>query len=612
MVMKVIEMRRIIVLALGSLLAMVEGATAPAAIPLAPSTVAANSSLSLVLKPHSSNGAVDYVDVTMVIEHPNVAAGSTLLRMPLVVASIPTARYDGDAIQARDSSGALSLTQKDAPPTSFLSNRDWIPSRATTGDVTLRYRAPPRIITAATRTGPLFDLREEAGGLHGAGWTFLAVPINSEPYRIQLHWDLADMPAGSRGIWSFGEGDVTKVAPAEQLVSSFYFAGPVKSYPIQPTGRFAMYWLSDPPFDVTAAAGMIQKLFDYMSDFFHDDGGSYRVFMRKTQSNGGGTALTRSFMFGYAESKPPTAESLEGLIAHEMVHNWPLLSGDHADTSWYSEGAAEYYSVVLSFRAGLSTPDEFLKRANERASGYYLNPLQGLTNRGADSIYWKDSRAGHVPYGRGFMYLAAVDAEIRAKTKNKRSLDNIVLTLLERTRAAEADTLRGNGAPMTARSGQSEGIGKSKGGAPGVADWQELVGKELGPRGVRGYENMIAGVPIAVPANTFAPCFRPVRVALGRPLEPGFDVSSLSGPKRVIKGLVAGSAAAQAGLLEGDEVIEAPDLGDPTFKDADKLLVIKVRRAEEEHTVSFVPQGKPVMGYLWERNPRVSDADCKA
>ena len=545
--------------------------------------------------------AVDYVDVTMVIEHPNVAAGSTLLRMPLVVASIPTARYDGDAIQAQDSSGALPLTQKDAPPTSFLSNRDWIPSRATTGDVTLRYRAPPRVITAATRTGPLFDLREEAGGLHGAGWTFLAVPINSEPYRIQLHWDLADMPAGSRGIWSFGEGDVTKVAPAEQLVSSFYFAGPVKSYPVQPTGRFAMYWLSDPPFDVTAAAEMIQKLFGYMSDSFHDDGGSYRVFMRKTQSNGGGTALTRSFMFGYAESKPPTAESLEGLIAHEMVHNWPALSGDHADTSWYAEGAAEYYSVLLSYRAGLSTPDEFLKRANERASGYYLNPLQGLTNRGADSIYWKDSRAGHVPYGRGFMYLAAVDAEIRAKTRNKRSLDNIVLTLLERTRAAESDTNLGNAAPEA----------KGKVGAPGVVDWQELVGKELGPRGVRGYENMVAGVPIAVPANTFAPCFRPVRVALGRPLEPGFDVSSLSGPKRVIKGLVAGSAAAQAGLLEGDEVVEAPDLGDPTFKDADKPLVIKVRRAGEEHTISFVPQGKPVMGYQWQRNPRVSDADCK-
>ena len=548
-------------------------------------------SLNVTLKPHTDGGKVDYVDVTMVIEHPNIAAGATLLRMPLVVASIPTARYDGDAIHAQDGSGALPLTQKDAPPTSFLSNRDWLPSRATVGDVTLHYRAPPRVVTAATRTGPLFDLREEAGGVHGSGWTFLAIPINSEPYRLKLHWDMGAMPAGSRGIWSFGEGDVTKVAPADQLTSSFYFAGPVKSYPAQPTGRFAMYWLSEPPFDVVAAAGMIQKLFDYMSGFFHDDGGSYRVFMRKTLANGGGTALTRSFMFGYSESKPPTAESLEGLIAHEMVHNWPTLSGDHADTSWYTEGSAEYYSVVLSHRAGLSTPAEFLKRINEHASGYYLNPLQNLSNRAADAIYWKDSRAGHVPYGRGFMYLAAVDAQIRARTHNKRSLDDIVLKILERTRAAEVSG------------------GKSK--APSVADWQELIVKELGSRGVRGYENMVAGMPIVPPANTFGPCFRPVRMPVGRPLDPGFDISSLSGPKRLIKGLVAGSPAALAGLLDGDEVIAAPDLGDPTFKDTDKPLVMKVRRAGQELSVSFVPAGKPVMGYQWKRNERVSDADCK-
>ena len=200
-----------------------------------------------------------------------------------------------------------------------------------------------------------------------------------------------------------------------------------------------------------------------------------------------------------------------------------------------------------------------------------MNPLQSLTNRAADAIYWKDSRAGHVPYGRGFMYLAAVDAEIRAHTHNKRSLDDIVLKLLERTRAAEASG------------------GKEQG--PTVADWQQLIGKELGSRGVRGYENM---------------------VAVGRPLDPGFDISSLSGPKRVIKGLVAGSPAALAGLLDGDEVIAAPDLGDPTLKDADKPLVMNVRRAGQEFSISFVPAGKPVMGYQWKRNKSVSDSDCKA
>jgi predicted metalloprotease with PDZ domain len=270
------------------------------------------------------------------------------------------------------------------------------------------------------------------------------------------------------------------------------------------------------------------------------------------------------------------------------VHNWPELAGDHADTSWYTEGTAEYYSVVLSYRAGLITPEEFLRRVNEHAAGYYLNPLQGLTNRGADAIYWKDSRAGHVPYGRGFMYLAAVDARIRARSGHKRSLDDVVLKLLERTRAA----------------------GRGAGEAPTVADWEALIGKELGARGVKDYEDMEAGKTLIPPPGAFGPCFRPVKANLGRPLEPGFDVASLSGSKRLIKGLVAGSPAALAGLQEGDEVLDAPDLGDPTFKDADKPLVMKIRRAGVESSVSFIPAGKLVSGYQWQRNARTSAADC--
>ena len=41
----------------------------------------------------------------------------------------------------------------------------------------LAYRAVPRAVDEHTRNGPLFDLREEAGGLNGAGFTFLAPPV---------------------------------------------------------------------------------------------------------------------------------------------------------------------------------------------------------------------------------------------------------------------------------------------------------------------------------------------------------------------------------------------------------------------------------------------------
>lgn len=549
----------------------------------APVPAAPPPTLSLILRPHQTAGKVDYVDVRMTIANPTVVAGATLVHMPLVVASIPTQRYDGDAVQASDASGALPLTISDEPSTPFLSYRDWHVSRATSGDVTLIYRAVPRAVDEHTRNGPLFDLREEAGGLDGAGFTFIAPPVAKAPYAIHLHWDMSDMPAGSRGIWSFGEGDVSVVKPAEELATTFYYAGPVKSSPQDPSDRFHMYWLSEPPFDAPGAARMIDKLFDYVSAFFHDDGESYRVFIRRNPyPTGGGTALTRSFLFAYGTSKKLRADGLEGLIAHEMVHNWPTMEGDHSDTSWYTEGTAEYYSVLLSFRAGLSSPDEFLKRVNDRADGYYNNPLQRLSNHESEKIYWQDARAGHVPYGRGFMYLAGVDAAIRAKSHGTRSLDDIVLPFVARTQ---------NGGTVT------------------VDDWKNAVAAELGPQARMAYDDMTSGELLTPPPNTFAPCFR--RVAVQEyPQELGFDVLAYMGKPRVIKGLQAGSAAEHAGLQNGDTVIEGPDVSDPSFT-YDTPVTLKIDRNGQEMTFTFKAEGHAVTGYRWVRNPHVSDAACK-
>jgi len=552
---------------------LVSADTAPAA--------GAPPSLDLLLKPHQAGGKVDYVDIVMTIAHPGVAAGQTLVHMPLVVASIPTQRYDGDAIHAHDASGDLPLTLKEEPTTPFLSYRDWLAGRATSGDVTLTYRAVPRVVNEHTRNGPLFDLREEAGGLDGAGFTFVAPPVAEGPYTLHVHWDMAGMPAGSRGIWSLGEGDVTIVRPAEILAETFYYAGPVKSYPPGGIDRFGVYWLSNPPFDAAKAAKTIDKLFAYVSNFFHDEGQPYRVFVRKNPyPHGGGTALARSFLFGYG-NKEEKSLSFEELISHEMVHNWPTMSGDHSDTSWYTEGTAEYYSILLSYRAGLISLDEFVKRINDRADGYYKNPLQALSNHEAEKIYWKDARAGHVPYGRGWVYLGIVDAEIRAASQGKHNLDNVVLALLDRGRHGQSVT---------------------------VDDWQNLVAAEIGPKARSEYADMIAGKILVPTADSFGPCLRPVAVAESQE-DLGFDPVVYMAAPRTIKNLEPGSAADLAGLREGDTVVEGTDVSDPSFR-YDAPVTITVTRAGKAMTFKFLPRGKTVIGYHWVRNPGVPETQC--
>ncbi|HEY5755436.1 MAG TPA: hypothetical protein VIU34_06410, partial [Steroidobacter sp.] len=140
--------------------------------------------LKLELKPHATDGTFDYVDGHMTLESPKLAANATLVKMPVIVVSIPTARYDGDALKARDDAGDLALTIKDESPTPTSTDRRWLASRATAGDVVITFRAPPRVITPTTRNGPLFDVRANGGGMTAAGITFIPIPDTSFPYRV--------------------------------------------------------------------------------------------------------------------------------------------------------------------------------------------------------------------------------------------------------------------------------------------------------------------------------------------------------------------------------------------------------------------------------------------
>src|SRR5699024_4038051 len=137
----------------------------------------------------------------------------------------------------------------------------------------------------------------------------------------------------------------------------------------------------------------------------------------------GGTALPGSFAFGFSATEETDADELRSLLAHEMTHNWPHLDGPPADTSWYSEGMAEYYSHVIPLRSGLLSRERFAKQLSDRHLVYDTNPLRTLSNAEANEMAWLDPRAQRIPYGRGLAYLIATDAAIRAATNDKKSLD---------------------------------------------------------------------------------------------------------------------------------------------------------------------------------------------
>ena len=541
--------------------------------------------LDLTLQPHRSAGEVDFVDVTLKLAAPDARPGENFLRLPMVFASVETARYEAKDIQVADAQGPVPLIQKDDPvdPSNFMYFRRWQVGRPTSGDVTIRYKAPARAFRPKLGSGPPFDLRPEAGGVNGAGVSFLALPDTSKPYSLHLAWDLSAMPAGSRGAQSLGEGELRMTGPVDLLAHSYYMAGPMKSYPEPSSGPFAIYWLGTPPFDVQAVASWTEKARTAIATFFGEPDKPYRVFFRKNPYPGtGGAGLINSFMSGFYDDPPPTVDGMRHHLAHEIVHNWPgSLSGPNGVVSWYGEGLAEFYSATIPWRAGLITTEDFLSQINERAQSYYGNPVNTAPAEEIAAKFWTDTRVRKLPYDRGAFYMAMVDAQIRANSGGERRLDDLVKAMLARKAA----------------------------GRPYDTDaWLELVTAELGPKAKAEFAAMMAGKLLVPPSDAYGPCFRRENAEF-RQFELGFDSASLTAKPRIVSGLAAGSNAARAGLKDGDEVTE-PVVLDAVQGKPEATITLKVRRDGRDLEITYLPRGEALQGYRWGRVTSVPDSQC--
>ncbi len=384
----------------------------------------------ITLKPHMPSGKVESLDVTYVLDGCQHKCGEEICRAQLEAVSIPGC--PPVTMQITDAQGEVPLEISHSEPYPYKL-RHYTAQRDTEGTLTIAYTVVPRPLGSQDKCGPYFDMRAEEGGANTAGLSIL-VAMEGCKGDISLHWDTSDMPEGSCGVCSMGEGDVQYEGSLEQLRQSYFAFGRVQSLT---NGDFGFYWLAKPAFDVKAIADYAQKLFGKLSKFFRDDKTNYRIFMRKDPYNhSGGTALTRSYMFGWNDTETVTVEEKQNLLAHEMVHNWPHLN-DHpfGSTSWYSEGTAEYYCVMLPYRMGLVSAETTLREIQRRTDDYYTNPTRHMENMEAAKICWVDRRAQRLPYGRGFFLLGNTDVKIRKATGGKYGIDDVVLAIQEKDRA---------------------------------------------------------------------------------------------------------------------------------------------------------------------------------
>jgi membrane-associated protease RseP (regulator of RpoE activity) len=130
----------------------------------------------------------------------------------------------------------------------------------------------------------------------------------------------------------------------------------------------------------------------------------------------------------------------------------------------------------------------------------------------------------------------------------------------------------------------------------------------LGSRGVAQFRAMMSGALIVPPSDAFGRCFARTTVPLRR-YQLGFDSQVLMEPTRIVRGLVPDSAAARAGLRNGDRIVK-PVPQDAIQADQKATLTLLIERAGRTFPLTYLPRGATVAAYQWRRRVGVPERDC--
>jgi predicted metalloprotease with PDZ domain len=532
-----------------------------------------------------ADGQVDAVVVDEAIPMPATPADTTVLAMPHVSSNVPTIAASVGELEARDDQGALQLRYRDQGEGADR-QRQWYATRQVAGTLRFSYRAAMTQALAARGAAPPTELRSEERAFSGAGVTFLLHPPAGK-HDIALHWDLDALGPQARALSSLQDGNAEGVS-MDALDSSYFMAGHIGLYPQAPdTSGFFSAWQGTPPFDAAKLLAWTRDLRRHYQAFFATPATPYGVFLRRNKVNpGGGMGMHHSFIVTYDDTRGNDPQQLELTLAHEMFHTFqPRLGADYDGggglaASWFNEGMAVFYQARLPLRYGMIDADAFLKDLNYTAARYYTNLLGNTPNREVPAGFWKDTRIRTLPYDRGFLYFVTVDDAMRKASGGQRSLDDLMLEMLARQRQGRIEQ----------------------------ADWEAVLRAHLGEDAVRQLHAMLDGAAPLPASDAFGPCFE----RLSRPLrryELGFAPEVLTESPRVVRGLVPGSAAARAGVRNGDQITR-PVGQDQLQGEQDGILTLQLLRDGTPLEVSYQPRGETVDTWQWQRKAGSDAAHC--
>ncbi|AOK15588.1 peptidase M61 [Burkholderia cepacia] len=297
------------------------------------------------------------------------------------------------------------------------------------------------------------------------------------------------------------------------------------------------------------------------------------VFMTLAVSDGYGglehrasTALICNRTDLPVKGRPETTEGYRtylGLCSHEYFHTWnvkrikpaafvpyDLTRENYTSLLWLFEGFTSYYDDLMLVRSGLMSQDEYFA-ALGRTVGGVLRGTGRLKQSVAESsfdawikYYRQDENATNAIvsyYTKGSLVALAFDLAIRAQTRNRKSLDDVMRLLWQRY---GRDFYRGKQAGV--KENEVEALIEA---ATGVA-----LGR-LFTDAVHGTRDLPLAELLAPFGVTLAP-----DVANGAAAKPTIGARLRGGADCTFAAVYEGGAAHRAGLSAGDTLIAVDGL----------------------------------------------------
>ncbi|MBM4160833.1 MAG: M61 family metallopeptidase [Ignavibacteria bacterium] len=280
----------------------------------------------------------------------------------------------------------------------------------------------------------------------------------------------------------------------------------------------------------------------------------YVFFLHLTSQGGGGTEHINSTIM---QSRPfvfknrSSYRGFLGLVSHEYFHTWNVkqlrprgilpydyMKENYVKELWVAEGATSYYGGLLLVRGGFSSVQSYLDGIAASVQGDRQRPgnrIQSLSESSFDAWikFWKENEQAYNAeadyYDRGSNVSLVLDLEIRRRSKNRYSLDEVMRTLYKRF-------------PLTGSGYTNDDVQK-------IAE--EFAGGSL----KEFFESYVDGTaPIDWERYLqYAGLVLQPKESERKPWL-GLAASDQAGRTRIYR-VIAGSPAAEAGLNVGDEIL---------------------------------------------------------